>query len=49
MDGIKGAPKGQMSRARFKYWLGNWQEWGSVIFLFLTLAIAPNEFVRGRK
>lgn len=29
-----------MSRASFKSWLGSWQEWGSIILLFLTLEIA---------
>ncbi len=29
-----------MSRARFRAWLGSWQEWGGIIFLFLTLEIA---------
>jgi len=29
-----------MLRANFKSWLGSWQEWGSIILLFLTLGIA---------
>ena len=30
---------GKMSPASFKSWLGSWQEWGSLLFLFLTLEI----------
>jgi len=30
----------EMLPAGFKSWLGSWQEWGSLIFLFLTLEIA---------
>ena len=29
-----------MFRASFKSWLGNWQEWGSIILLLLALEIA---------
>ena len=29
-----------MSRVKFKSWLGSWQEWVSVILLFLALVIA---------
>ncbi len=28
-----------MSSASLKSWLGNWQEWGTIILLFLTLEI----------
>lgn len=37
-----------MVRASFKSWLGNWQEWGIILLLFLALAIPVGSIEQAR-